>query len=156
MLQGHMLMLHAGIVWCLSFCSWQQGLQGSIGAAAAASDSPTAVLQAVFCSSKLIDALITFGAQNYLEFNLLQGRQASYLAARLNAAVIACFLHSTCMTRLGFSLTKPLQLCPCWASGRDTAASRALCRAGSSSLPVSNIRQGDCCKQQCARQKGPA
>ena len=93
--------------------------------------TPTATLQAVFCSSKLIDALITFGAQNYLEFKLMQGRQASPEQRAWMLLSQPCFLVATCMAWLGFSLTKPLQLSPCWASGRDTAASRALCWAGS-------------------------
>ena len=56
--------------------------------------TPTATLQAVFCSSKLIDALITFGAQNYLEFKLMQGRQASPGAACWDAAVTFWVLHA--------------------------------------------------------------
>ena len=83
-----------------------------------------AVLQAVFCSSKLIDALITFGHRNYLEFNLLQGRQASYLAARLNAAVIACFSAFHMHDKAGLQLDQ-----------------------ASAALPLLGLRQGHCCKQ---------
>ena len=94
--------------------------------------TPTVILQAVFCSSKLIDALITFGAQNYLEFKLMQGRQASPWAAHLHAAVTACFLDSTCMVWLAFSWPKPLQIHfggqgllprPCPSSGKAITAS---------------------------------
>ena len=79
----------------------------------------TAVLQAVFCSSKLIDALITFGAQNYLEFKLMQGRQASPWAARLDPAATACFLESACMAWLGYQLDQASAAFPL-ASGRGS------------------------------------
>lgn len=39
-------------------------------------DRTSGVLQAIFCTSGVIDTVLAFGVQNYLDFKLFQGRSA--------------------------------------------------------------------------------
>ena len=128
----------------------------------------TAVLQAVFCSSKLIDALITFGAQNYLEFKLMQGRQGSPWAARSDAAATACFLESACMAWLGYQLDQASAafslalvesqagIFPLLGLKQGHCCKQSTLPGRVCYPPMSKVRQSNSCKQQCDRQKAPA